>query len=136
MAIGQKFGKTRKKSDHIREYNEAATAPSRGHLCEVFQKDRIVFKVPFSPRPMWLGAERRQNDTCDKKIILPTLNTSKMKNAMKRLPILMAVICAVVVSACSEIDVNPRGEGDDETPPIIIKPKPRSTNAPDSVVIG
>lgn len=48
----------------------------------------------------------------------------------------MAVLCAIVVSACSEIDVNPRGGGEDETPPIIIRPKPKSTNAPDSLNIG
>ncbi len=59
-----------------------------------------------------------------------------MKSTLKRLPVLLALLCTILVSACSEIDVNPRGEGDDENPPIIIRPKGNSTTPPDSLVIG
>jgi hypothetical protein len=56
---------------------------------------------------------------------------------LKKLPVLLAVLCTLIVSACSEIDVNPRGDGDDDAPPIIIKPKANSATAPaDTVSIG
>ncbi len=62
-----------------------------------------------------------------------------MKNTLKRLPILLALVVTILVSACSEIDVNPRGDGDDDDTPIILKPKPPGSNgqsAMDSVSIG
>jgi hypothetical protein len=62
-----------------------------------------------------------------------------MKTALKRLPLILAFVATVLVSACSEIDVNPRGDGDDDDTPIILKPKPPGSNgqsAMDSVSIG
>ena len=55
---------------------------------------------------------------------------------LKRLPVILALLVTIVVSACSEIDVDPRGEGDGD--PIVIKPKPSGSSvAPiDTVSIG
>ena len=58
-----------------------------------------------------------------------------MKKSLKRLPIILALVVTVVVSACSEIDVNPRGEGDEDETPIILKPSGSKT-ATDTVSIG
>jgi hypothetical protein len=55
---------------------------------------------------------------------------------VKKLPILLAFAVALLVSACSDIDVNPRGTGDDEDPPIIIKPKPAAAVQSDTVSIA
>jgi hypothetical protein len=52
-----------------------------------------------------------------------------MKKTLKRLPVILALAATILVSACSEIEVNPRGDGDEEETPIIIKPKPLSTQA-------
>jgi hypothetical protein len=41
---------------------------------------------------------------------------------LKRLSILMAFLCTILVSACTEDEVNPRGGGEDDNPPIIIRP--------------
>ena len=60
-------------------------------------------------------------------------------NKLKKLPIILALIVTVLVAACSEIDVTPRGDGDDEpAPPIVIKPAPTApASAPaDTVSIG
>lgn len=46
-----------------------------------------------------------------------------MKRTLRRLPILLAFVCTLFVSACTEIEVNPRGDGDDEEEPIIILPQ-------------
>ena len=62
-----------------------------------------------------------------------------MKTALKRLPIILALVATVIVSACSEIDVNPRGDGEDDDTPIILKPKPpgsQSQSSADTVSIG
>lgn len=59
-----------------------------------------------------------------------------MKKTLKRLPILLAFICTVLVSACSEIDVNPRGGGDDDEPPIVIKPRSSNPLVADTTDIG
>jgi hypothetical protein len=55
---------------------------------------------------------------------------------LKRLPIILALLVTIFVSACSEIDVDPRGDGDGD--PIVIKPKPTGSSvAPaDTVSIG
>ncbi|HEY9488707.1 MAG TPA: hypothetical protein VIQ51_10250 [Chryseosolibacter sp.] len=59
-----------------------------------------------------------------------------MKN-LKKLPILLAVVFALLASACSEIDVTPRTDGEDEDPPIIIYPKKTSSpTAADTLNIG
>jgi hypothetical protein len=54
-----------------------------------------------------------------------------MKKTLKRLPVLFAVVCTLFAASCSDIDVNPRGTGDDDDEPIIISP-PKSTNATSS----
>lgn len=59
-----------------------------------------------------------------------------MKATLKRFPILLALITTLLVSACSEIEVNPRSDGDDDDAPIIIKPKPKSATAVDTTDIG
>lgn len=59
-----------------------------------------------------------------------------MKN-LKKLPILLAVVFALLAAACTEIDVTPRTEGEDDTPPIIIYPKKGNSTAPaDTLSIG
>lgn len=40
---------------------------------------------------------------------------------LKKLPIVLALIVTILASACTEIDVTPRGEEEDE--PIVIAPK-------------
>lgn len=45
-----------------------------------------------------------------------------MKKTLKRLPVLLALVSTILVSACSEIDVKPTREGDDDDTPIIIYP--------------
>ena len=56
---------------------------------------------------------------------------------LKKLPLFLAILCTVLASACSEIEVNPRGDGDDEQPPIPIKPKAAPAMMPaDTVSIG
>ena len=60
-----------------------------------------------------------------------------MKKTLKRLPVLLAVVFAFVAASCSDIEVNPRGTGDDDDEPIIISP-PKTTNATssDTLTIG
>ena len=59
-----------------------------------------------------------------------------MKKTLKRLPVLLAIICTLAVSACSEIDVNPRNDGDDDDTPIIITPDGFNSAPADTVSIG
>lgn len=62
-----------------------------------------------------------------------------MKAALKKLPFVLALVFSLSMSACSEIEVNPKGEGDDDDTPIIIKPtKPKSNGAAaaDTVTVG
>jgi hypothetical protein len=57
---------------------------------------------------------------------------------LKKLPIVLALIVTILAAACSEIDVNPRNDGDKDGDPIVVQPpKPSGAYAPaDSVSIG
>ena len=58
MGIGQDSGKTREKMENTKEY--AGTSAERvGYIFVKSFKDRIVFKVPFLPRPFGAGSEGR-----------------------------------------------------------------------------
>lgn len=118
--LGKNSGKQGKKWETQGNQQGRVRAEFKGSLYSL-NKDRIVFKVPFLPPA---SAGERKGDENTRRKTLPTLNTSTMKKTLKRLPILLAVICTLLVSACSEIEVNPRGDGDDDEPPIIIVPQP------------
>ena len=53
---------------------------------------------------------------------------------LKKLPIVLALIVTVLVVACSEIDVNPRNDGEEDDKPVVIKPAPAPANAPADTV--
>lgn len=61
-----------------------------------------------------------------------------MKKTLKRLPVLLAVVCTLFAASCGDIEIEPVGTDDDDTP-IIIPPKPptqNSTTSIDSVSVG
>lgn len=58
-----------------------------------------------------------------------------MKN-LKKLPIVLALIVTILAAACSEIDVTPRNDGDDELDPIVVQPKSGTLAPADSTTIG
>ena len=93
-----------------------------------------MFKVPFLP-PAPAGVGRETDTAAKRTFYFPTLNTNTMKN-LKKLPILLALLVTLFTAACSEIDVNPRGDGDDDDTPIIIAPKPKSASAMDTTSLG
>lgn len=41
---------------------------------------------------------------------------------LKKLPVILALIVTILAAACTEIEVNPRSDGDSESDPIVIKP--------------
>ena len=53
---------------------------------------------------------------------------------LRKLPFLLAILVTLFTAACSEVDVTPRADEDDE-PPIIIYPK-SGTVSSDSLTIG
>lgn len=54
---------------------------------------------------------------------------------LKKLPFVLAILVTLFTAACSDFDVTPRNE-DDEEPVIIIKPAPSNTASSDTVSIG
>jgi hypothetical protein len=60
-----------------------------------------------------------------------------MKKTLKKLPILLALVFTLFAASCSDIEVEPVGTDDEDTP-IIIPPKPptQSTASSDSLTIG
>jgi hypothetical protein len=57
---------------------------------------------------------------------------------LKKLPIVLALIVTILATACSEIDVTPKTDGEKDPDPIVIPPSKTSGDlAPaDSVTIG
>jgi hypothetical protein len=55
---------------------------------------------------------------------------------LKKLPIFLALIVTIFASACTEIEVDPRGHGDDDTSPIVLPPPTKSQTASDTTSIG
>jgi len=54
---------------------------------------------------------------------------------LRKLPFLLAILVTLFMAACTEADVTPRND-DEEEPPIIIKPTPGSIVSSDTVSIG
>lgn len=54
---------------------------------------------------------------------------------LKKLPFVLAILVTLFTVGCSEIDVAPRTE-DDDNPPIVIKPQSTTTASTDTVSIG
>ena len=55
---------------------------------------------------------------------------------LRKLPVLLALVTTLFAAACSEIDVNPRTEGDADNPPIILEPTKTQTTTGDTLAIG
>ena len=55
---------------------------------------------------------------------------------LKKLPIVLAMIVTVVAAACSDIDVTPRADGDDDDEPIVVDPIKSNDSSADSLSIG
>ena len=59
-----------------------------------------------------------------------------MKKTLKRLPFLLAFVVTLIVASCSDVDVTPRTDEDDD-PPIVIKPTPVApSNTSDSTAVA
>ena len=60
-----------------------------------------------------------------------------MKKTLKRLPVLLVIACTLFAASCSDIEVEPVGTEDDETPIVLPPPKPKQqSTALDSLSIG
>ncbi len=104
-------------------------------LCDVFSKDRIVFKVPFMARPSAGSMKGKKHSGEDKPRRNSTLNTNNMKNTIKKLPFLLAFVVTIFAASCSDITVEPL-HTDGAGGGIIIPPPSGTTTSSDSTTIG
>jgi hypothetical protein len=45
-----------------------------------------------------------------------------MKKTLKRLPVLLAVVCTLFAASCSDIEIQPVGTEDEDNPIVITQP--------------
>ena len=65
-----------------------------------------------------------------------TLNTTTMQK-LKKLPFVLAFVVTLFAAACSEIEVDPRTDGDDDKTEIPLPPPSKSqSTSSDSTLIG
>lgn len=112
-------------------------ALARGIFVMSFNKDRIVFKVPFVAR-LRGRVSGREISTCEFEINA-TLNTNTMKNTLRKLPFILAFAVTIFAASCSDdMAIEPMHTDTDKEPPL--PPPPSGSNAVSSdtttVIIG
>lgn len=54
---------------------------------------------------------------------------------LKKLPFVLVVLVTLFAAACSEIEVDPKNDGDDDKPVIVIPPPSKSQSSSDTTAV-